>query len=184
MNRILMISSCVLLIFANAFSAERETIQVWMSSEDGKYLLTEQTIQTEKPKKTKDILIEINSEEKYQTILGMGGSLEHATCSNLMKLAPDKREEVITKLVDPEKGIGMNLMRLCIGTSDFVGEPYYSYNDCPNGETDPELIRFSIDKDRAYVIPIIKMVQEKNPDMLFFASPWSPPGWMLSLIHI
>jgi len=178
MKNILMISSCVLLVLANAFSAERETVQVWMSSEDGKYLLTEQTVQTKKPKKTKDFLIEINPEERYQTVLGMGGSLEHATCSNLMKLAPDKRKEVITKLVDPEKGIGMNLMRLCIGTSDFVEEPYYSYNDCPDGETDPELIRFSIDKDRAYVIPIIKMVQEKNPDMLFFASPWSPPGWM------
>ncbi len=168
----------VWLMSINVFSAERESIKVWLSSEDGKYKLTEQTVYMEKSKKTKDILIEINPEEKYQNVLGMGGSLEHATCSNLMKLSPETREEVITKLVDPDKGIGMNLMRLCIGTSDFVGEPYYSYNDCPDGETDPELTRFSIEKDHAYVIPIIKMVQTKNPKVLFFASPWSPPGWM------
>ncbi|MGC8845981.1 MAG: glycoside hydrolase family 30 protein, partial [Candidatus Hydrogenedens sp.] len=178
MRRTLIIVFCILFVFVNAFSLERETVQVWMSSEDGKYLLTEQAVRIEKPKKTRDILIEINPEEKYQTILGMGGSLEHSTCFNLMKLSPDKREEVITKLVDPEKGIGMNLIRLCIGTSDFVGEAYYSYNDCPEGEIDPELNRFSIDKDRVYVIPIIKMVQEKNSEVLFFASPWSPPGWM------
>ncbi len=178
MYKILFINLIVLFSFITVSYGEKEPIQMWMSSEDGKYVLTEQVVYTEKPKKTKDIMIEINPSEKYQSILGMGGSLEHATCSNLMKLSPEERENVITKLVDPEKGIGMNLMRLCIGTSDFVGEPYYSYNDLPEGETDPELIKFSIEKDRDYVIPIIKLVQEKNPDVLFFASPWSPPGWM------
>jgi len=168
----------IFFITMNSFPLEKETIDVWFSSEDGKYTLTHQTVNSEKPKNTKNVLIEIKSGEKYQSILGMGGSLEHATCSNLMKLSPEEREEVVERLVDPEKGIGMNLMRLGIGTSDFVGEPYYSYDDCPDGEVDPELKRFSIEKDRAYVIPIIKMVQSKNPDVLFFASPWSPPGWM------
>ncbi|HOK09877.1 MAG TPA: glycoside hydrolase family 30 beta sandwich domain-containing protein [Candidatus Hydrogenedens sp.] len=157
---------------------EQGVVRMWISSEDGKYALTEQVVRLEKYKKSKNILIEINSEEKYQSILGMGGSLEHATCSNLMKLSPETREEVIEKLVDPDKGIGMNLMRLCIGTSDFVGEPYYSYNDCPDGEVDIDLTRFSIEKDRNYVIPIVKLVQQKNPQVLFFSSPWSPPGWM------
>ena len=82
------------------------------------------------------------------------------------------------KLMDPGHGIGMNLMRVCIGTSDFVGEPYYTYNDLPEGETDPEFTRFSIEKDRAYVLPAIQLALKKNPDLLLFASPWSPPAWM------
>ena len=78
----------------------------------------------------------------------------------------------------PEAGIGMSLMRVCIGTSDFVGEPYYTYDDVPDGETDPELTRFAIDKDRAYVLPTIQLALKKNPRLLLFASPWSPPAWM------
>ena len=122
--------------------------------------------------------IEIDPSRTGQSILGLGASLEHSTCSNLAKLAPDKREAVIESLVSPAKGIGMNLMRLCIGTSDFTGEPYYTYDDVPAGETDPELKRFSIEKDRAYVLPTIRAARRINPDLLFFASPWSPPAWM------
>ncbi len=124
--------------------------------------------------------IQIDATKRYQSMLGMGASLEHATCENLAKLSDGAREKVIESLVNPETGIGMNLMRLCIGTSDFVGEPYYSYNDLPPGETDLALEKFSIEKDRGYVLPAIKLAKEKNPDLLFFASPWSPPGWMKS----
>ena len=67
---------------------------------------------------------------------------------------------------------------LQIGTSDFVGEPYYTYDDLPEGETDPDLAKFSIEKDRAYVLPAIKLALKKNPSLLLFGSPWSPPAWM------
>jgi glucosylceramidase len=69
-------------------------------------------------------------------------------------------------------------VRICIGTPDFTSDPWYSYNDLPPAETDPELKRFSIEKDRAYILPVLKLARQKNPDLLFFASPWSPPGWM------
>ncbi|MCA9430672.1 MAG: glycosyl hydrolase, partial [Candidatus Omnitrophica bacterium] len=117
-------------------------------------------------------------EKTHQTILGLGSSFEHTTCWNLWRLSPEKRSEVLDRLVSPEKGIGMNLMRICIGTPDFTGEPWYSYDDRPPGETDEELEHFSIEKDLAYIIPVLKEALEKNPDLLFYASPWSPPGWM------
>ena len=71
-------------------------------------------------------------------------------------------------------------MRLCMGTPDFTGDPWYSYCDLPPGETDPELKQFSIERDRAYILPVIQLARRKNSDLLFFASPWSPPGWMKS----
>jgi glucosylceramidase len=74
----------------------------------------------------------------------------------------------------------MNLMRVCIGTSDFASLPYYTYDDMPPGMTDPELARFSIEADRRHVLPVIKLARSLNPDMLLFASPWSPPAWMKS----
>ena len=35
-----------------------------------------------------------------------------------------------------------------------------------------------IDKDKPYVLPMLKLALQKNPHLVFFASPWSPPGWM------
>lgn len=72
----------------------------------------------------------------------------------------------------------MNLMRVCMGTSDFAGEDWYSYSEPGPGRTDPGLKGFSIERDRAYVLPMIRRAKELNPELRFFASPWSPPGWM------
>jgi glucosylceramidase len=69
-------------------------------------------------------------------------------------------------------------MRICIGTSDFAPEPFYTYDDMPAGREDPTLERFSIDRDREYVLPVIKAAQRLNPELRFFASPWTPPPWM------
>ncbi len=124
--------------------------------------------------------IEIEDRTTFQTILGLGSSLEPTTCSNFWRMTPAEREELMARVVDPEKGIGMNLMRLCIGTPDFTGDQWYSYDDAPPGETDPDLKKFSIERDRSYILPVIQLARRKNRDLLFFASPWSPPGWMKS----
>jgi glucosylceramidase len=125
-----------------------------------------------------DFRIDVDSTQTFQTILGMGTSLEPTTCFNIHQLEPADQDTVVTKLVDPEKGIGMNLIRVCIGTPDFTGDPWYSYNDLPEGQSDPELKNFSIEKDKAYILPVIQKVAKARNDLLFFASPWSPPGWM------
>ena len=48
----------------------------------------------------------------------------------------------------------------------------------PAGEEDLRLERFSIDRDREYVLPAIKAAQRLNPQLRFFASAWTPPPWM------
>lgn len=123
-------------------------------------------------------IIAVDPAISYQSILGLGSSLEHATAYNLSKLPPEEQAAVMERIVDPVKGIGMNLMRICIGTSDFTGDPWYTYADMPPGERDWDLETFSIEKDREYLLPVIQLAREKNPDLLFFASPWSPPAWM------
>jgi O-glycosyl hydrolase len=79
----------------------------------------------------------------YQTILGIGASLDHSSCYNLFRLNESLRNEVAERLFSPDRGIGMSLMRLCIGTSDFTDSPWYSYDDMPAGGSDPELSYFS-----------------------------------------
>jgi len=174
-----LILACAMTVAALQGAWAGNVAQVWVSSLDMETTLAQKkplTFVKRRPSNLPSIAI-----EPYlpgQSILGIGASFEHATCYNVSRLDPAKRAEVLDRLVNPESGIGMNLMRICIGTSDFVGEPWYSYDDIPPGETDPMLEHFSIAKDRAYVLPVLKTALEKNPGLRFFASPWSPPGWM------
>ena len=63
---------------------------------------------------------------------------------------------------------------MCIGAADSAAT-LYSYDE---GDPDPDLKRFSIDHDREYILPILRRVREINPEVFYFGSPWSPPGWM------
>ena len=160
--------------------------EVWVTTQDlTKKLHSETPISFAKSQRgtegaTTHEAIHVRREKTRQVILGLGSSFEHSTCYNLSRLDERQRQEAIARLVDRQAGIGMNLMRICIGTPDFTGDPWYSYDDLPPGQTDPDLRQFSIEKDRRYVIPVLKAARQSNPELLFFASPWSPPGWMKS----
>ena len=130
------------------------------------------------PKTTASILID--EKRTYQTVFGIGSSLEHSTCFNLSLMTDKDRTDVLRHLLRSKIDGGMNLMRICIGTSDFTGDPWYSYDDLPAGMVDPSLAQFSIAKDRKYILPILKQASSIKPNHQFFASPWSPPGWMKS----
>lgn len=163
---------------APVLSAESE-VQLWRTTADLKERLSESApLHFEEGKTRGEKTITIDPAIRFQTILGLGSSFEDSTCSNLFRLAPEKRTEVIRRLVHPTRGIGMNLMRICMGTSDFAGVDWYSYDEVARGEIDPELRHFSIERDRAYILPVLKEARRQNTNLLFFASPWSPPGWM------
>jgi len=175
--------------FTSWSAAARADVQaeVWVTTQDlTKKLHAEAPIRFAKDQQrpdgtaTTDGTIHVLAEKTHQVMLGFGSSFEHSTCYNLSRLDEKQRQDAIARLVDRKTGIGMNLMRICIGTPDFTGEPWYSYDDLPPGQTDPDLKQFSIEKDLRYVIPILKAAREHNPQLLFFASPWSPPGWMKS----
>lgn len=175
---------CLAAMFLIAPVTSAGDVEFYLSSpragEDGKRksIDPQKTIVWENARESNDFRIDVDPTQTFQTILGMGTSLEPTTCFNIHQLSPEDQDEVIGKLVDPEAGIGMNLIRICIGTPDFTGDPWYSYNDLPEGQTDPTLEKFSIEKDKAYILPVIQKTAKARKDGLFFASPWSPPGWM------
>ncbi len=162
-----------------ANTASAPVVQWWLSSEDLQARLTPKPELRFRPGRASGKrILQVDDLTSYQSVLGLGSSLEHSTCYNLSLLPADQRESVIESLVHPDRGIGMNLMRICIGTSDFAPGPFYTYNDLPAGEEDPKLDRFSIERDREYVLPVLQAAQRLNPRLRFFASPWTPPPWM------
>jgi len=174
-----------LLICATILQSGESQVDVpvsgWVSTQDNAFQLSPMSglcFQTWDNPQDREADFHIKDTATSQSILGLGSSLEHSTCYNLSLLPPEAREEALTRIVHRDKGIGMNLMRICVGTPDFTASPWYTYDDCKRGETDFSLERFSIEKDKDTVLPILKMALKINPNLLFVASPWSPPGWM------
>ncbi|MET0405481.1 MAG: glycoside hydrolase family 30 beta sandwich domain-containing protein [Cystobacter sp.] len=131
------------------------------------------------PTSTAATTLAVDPSVQYQTMLGIGTSMEESTVFNLSRMSLAKRTEVLKKLLDPASGAGMNLLRITFGTSDFTGRQFYTYDDRPAGQTDTNLTYFSIQKDIDYnIISTLKQALAVNPNLKIFASPWSPPAWM------
>jgi hypothetical protein len=50
--------------------------------------------------------VKVDATMVFQTMLGMGASLEATTCSNLWRMLPEDRELLMTQLVDPPRELG------------------------------------------------------------------------------
>jgi glucosylceramidase len=118
--------------------------------------------------------ITLDPASAFQEILGFGAAFTDAACYNFNQLSTAARDELFRDLFDPSN-LGLNVCRVCIGSSDYATK-VYSYDE--GAEPDPDLTRFSIDHDRAYIIPALKAARALNPHLFLFASPWSPPAWM------
>lgn len=111
----------------------------------------------------------------YQEVLGVGAALTEAACYMFNQLTLEAREQVFHELYHPSE-MGFGVCRTCIGASDYATVAY-SYDD---GDPDPELLRFSTDHERGYVLPMLRLARKMNPELYVFGAPWSPPGWMKS----
>lgn len=172
-------TAALLLALSTAALAEGLPVESWKTREGAEAgLVAQPTLHLEPGAHADAPRIRIDPSKTHQRLTGLGNSLEHSTCHNLSLLPPDRRRAVLESLFDAEKGLGMSLARICIGTPDFTASPWYTYDDLPAGETDPGMRRFSIGKDRTYVLPMLQEALKVNPGLKFFASPWSPPGWM------
>jgi glucosylceramidase len=109
----------------------------------------------------------------YQDVLGFGAAFTDAACYTLNRLPPGVRERLFRELFHPS-GMGLSVCRTCVGSSDYSAS-VYSYDD---GVADPQLRRFSIVHDLAYILPMLRQARQVNPGLFLLSSPWSPPGWM------
>ena len=109
-----------------------------------------------------------------QEILGFGAAMTDATCYVLSQMTEAESAPVMHDIFSPNE-MALNVCRTTMGASDY-SRTVYSYDE--SSEPDPELKKFSIDHDKAYILPVLREARKVNPDLFLFSSPWSPPGWM------
>jgi glucosylceramidase len=119
-------------------------------------------------------LITVDPAREYQSVLGFGAAFTDAACFTLNRLDPAVRKQLFKTLFDPSQ-MGLSVSRICMGSSDYSTKEY-SYSE--GLDPDLEMKRFSIEHDRAYILPILREARACNPDMWILGSPWSPPAWM------
>jgi glucosylceramidase len=123
--------------------------------------------------------ITVNEATQYQPMDGFGASLTDSAAWVIWNdLNASQQAALMQDLFSPTTGIGLSFLRQPMGASDFAVSGNYSYDDVPAGQTDPQLSKFSIAHDTAYIIPLLRQALANNPAAKVVALPWSPPAWM------
>ncbi|PWN71201.1 glucosylceramidase [Chryseobacterium phosphatilyticum] len=152
-------------------------IEYWLTKGDESVKLQQQTPIRFVKSSNNYQNIEIDASQKFQYIDGFGYTLTGGSVEVINRLSPSKRKALLTELFGKEKNsISVSYLRLSIGASDLDGE-VFSYDDLPEGQTDVELSKFSLTRDKN-LITMLKEISIINPDIKIIAAPWSPPVWM------
>jgi glucosylceramidase len=123
----------------------------------------------------------VRPQETFQPFLGAGAALTDSAAYVLANyLGAGQRSALLAELFSPTR-CNWRMLRVCIGSPDFRAQPLgYTYDDMPEGQTDPSLAHFSVSRDTAYITPVITQILGINPDVKILAAPWTPPAWMLA----
>ena len=120
-----------------------------------------------------EVAIFVNPNQKFQTFLGIGGAITDASAEVFSQMSPANQEALLQAYFG-EDGIGYTIIRTSIHSCDF-GLGSHTYIE----EGDADLATFSIAVDTVKRIPMIQRAAELvGEDLVFYASPWSPPAFM------
>ena len=119
--------------------------------------------------------IDLDAAKPSHDYMGIGVSMTDASCWLLSQMEVESRHTLL-KDAFSTRGLNMSIIRLNCGSSDYATE-LYNYNDTKN---DVDMKHFSVARDEAYMIPIVKQIFDYCPDTYVFSSVWSVPGWMKS----
>ena len=163
-------------------AAAQRNASVWVTSSDQTRLLARQADVPFVPDTPGAVVtIDVDGAQTFQQFDGVGGSMTESSAWLMATAMSDgERATLMTQLFDPIAGVGLSILRQPIGASDFALS-HYSYDDMPAGQTDVNLLNFSIAHDRTHILPALRAARQLNPSLLVMASPWSAPGWMKTL---
>ncbi len=176
-RRLALLLSCALSIGASA-DPPRGAVQVWVTTADRARLLARDSDRRFGPGAPLPLDIEVDASVRYQEYLGVGAAFTDAAAQLFEKrLGRPARRTLLRELLGPAPGLGLNLMRIPIGATDF-SSAHYSLDDRPLGETDPALVHFALGPHGQRLLSLVRDAHAINPQIRLVASPWSAPAWM------
>ena len=156
--------------FIQCNDEKRMTFDVYETSEKGNALTLIKNFKLA----NKSLFLQVNPDNKFQQIIGFGGSFTEASAYLLNKLSSTNRKKVLDAYFG-DNGAKYSLTRTHMASCDF-SLSNYNYAKVDN---DLELKHFSIEDDRADLIPMIRDAQKISKEgFKIIASPWTAPPWM------
>lgn len=118
----------------------------------------------------------VDGSTTYQTFDGFGGTFNELSWRYLSLLSESDRAKALQLLFGAD-GARFVFGRLPIGANEYAADRYTL--DMTDGNTpDPQLEKFSIQRDLTGLIPYVKAALALKPNLRFLAAPWTPPTWM------
>ena len=156
-------------------------VNLWLTNPDKTALLQKQVpIFTGTESDTSMASILVDDSETYQSMDGFGFALTGGSAIHINEMHAEAKKRLLNELFgEGENSIGVSYLRISIGASD-LSDRVFTYDDLPDGETDPEMKKFSLKPEMKDLIPVLKQILEINPEIKILGSPWSPPTWMKS----
>ena len=174
MKKNLIVFLCLLTSFANA-----QTVERWLTNADKSALLQQQTDKLSfGSEKTDNPTIFVDDTKRFQSMDGFGFTLTGGSATLINQLKVTEKAALLTELfATDQNNIGISYLRVSIGASD-LSDHVFTYNDLPEGQTDPNITRFSLAEEQKDLLPILKQILKINPAIKILGSPWTPPNWM------
>ncbi|HYJ63918.1 MAG TPA: glycoside hydrolase family 30 beta sandwich domain-containing protein [Parafilimonas sp.] len=156
-------------------SSSTDTIISWLTKADGTALLQKQNPIQFNASSNSYSTIAVDSTQAFQTIDGFGYALTGGSAYVINQLDANTKNNLLQELFGSgNNSIDVSYLRISIGASD-LNASVFSYDDVAGDTT---LSQFSLSKDEADVIPILKQIVAINPSIKIIATPWSAPIWM------
>ena len=160
----------LLLALLTAFSCQRAAKVEWVSTTFENPWQVMEAVEADSPA---DASVIVDLQAMNQAVEGFGSCFNELGWTSLSELSEADRAAIFQELYTPA-GANFTMARMPLGSNDFSID-YYSYDDV---DGDLALEHFSIDHDRATLLPFIRAAKAVNPSLRIWASPWCPPEWM------
>ena len=161
---------------AEPAAAAAPATTMWLTTADQANLLTPQPPEALGAADPALPTIAVDPNGTRQPVEGFGASITESAAHVIS--TSSSRDAIMRALFHRTDGIGLSYLRQPMGASDFVVGSAYTYDDMAPGQADLDLTRFSIDRDRREILPLLRQAKDLNPDLKILAVPWSPPAWM------
>ncbi|MCD7763406.1 MAG: glycoside hydrolase [Lachnospiraceae bacterium] len=130
------------------------------------------TLEKDEAKHLESGVINLYPDLVFQEIDGFGGALTDSVGYLYSTMSPEDKKQFLESYFG-ESGLQYRFLRMHMDSCDFSLEEYQAVED---PLVDPELSTFSIERDRKYMLPMLKDIMEMSSSPIsVLLSPWSPP---------